>query len=253
MNRRRFLTSSLAASAAGPLSLTVANPGTAIAAPQAEPGVGILVVDTERATARVDERIYGHFLEHINHSVEDGLFAEQIQGWGFEGEDFKTFWEPFADRGKAEIEETIFRGSAKSVRLEVDGGHAGIRQGRIFIDAGQKYDGSVWSKRESGASQLTFRVIDSQGRDIASVPLALRDSTDWQEAHYAFNSSVRDTQAKVEITANGKGSLLVDFVSLMRADVRRNGMLRPDLIESLKDLAPPFIRWPGGSFASTYR
>lgn len=104
MNRRRFLTSSLAASAAVPLSLTVANPGTAIAAPQAEPGVGILVVGTERATAPVDERIYGHFLEHINHSVEDGLFAEQIQGWGFEGEDFKSFWESFADRGKAEIE-----------------------------------------------------------------------------------------------------------------------------------------------------
>ena len=255
MNRRRFLTSSLAASAAGPLSLTVANSSTALGAPQAGAGrgLGILVVDTERATAPVDERIYGHFLEHINHSVEDGLFAEQIQGWGFEGEDFKTFWEPFADRGKAEIEKTIFRGSAKSVRLDVDGGHAGIRQGRIFIDAGQSYDGSVWSKRESGASQLTFRVIDSQGRDIASIPLALRDSTDWQEAHYAFNSSVRDTQAKVEITASGKGSLLVDFVSLMRADVRRDGMLRPDLLKSLQALAPPFIRWPGGSFASTYK
>jgi len=255
MNRRRFLTTSLAVSAAGPLSLTVANPGTAIAAPQAaaESGVGILVVDTERATAPVDERIYGHFLEHINHSVEDGLFAEQIQGWGFEGEDFKTFWEHFANRGKAEIEETVFRGSAKSVRLEVDDGQAGIRQGRIFVDSGQTYDGSVWAKRESGASQLTFRVIDSQGRDIASIPLALTDSTDWQEANYAFNSSVRDTQAKVEIVASGRGSLLVDFVSLMRADVRRNGMLRPDLLDSLKDLAPPFIRWPGGSFASTYK
>src|SRR6185436_5094152 len=132
MNRRSFLTTSLAASAAGPLSLTLANPRTVIAAPQAaaDPGVGILVVDTDRVAPLVDERIYGHFLEHINHSVEDGLFAEQIQGWGFEGEDFKTFWEPFGDRGKAVIEETAFEKSTKSVRLEVDGGHAGIRQGR---------------------------------------------------------------------------------------------------------------------------
>ena len=34
----------------------------------------------------IDKQIYGHFLEHINHSVEDGLFAEQIQGCGFERE-----------------------------------------------------------------------------------------------------------------------------------------------------------------------
>ena len=26
--------------------------------------------------ASIDQRIYGHFLEHINHSVEDGLFVE---------------------------------------------------------------------------------------------------------------------------------------------------------------------------------
>ena len=40
---------------------------------------------------------------------------------------------------------------------------------------------------------------------------------------------------------------------MMRADVRRDGMLRPDLLQALRDLAPPFIRWPGGSFASTYK
>jgi alpha-N-arabinofuranosidase len=30
-------------------------------------------------------------------------------------------------------------------------------------------------------------------------------------------------------------------------------MLRPDLLEAVRGLAPPFIRWPGGSFASTYK
>jgi alpha-N-arabinofuranosidase len=30
-------------------------------------------------------------------------------------------------------------------------------------------------------------------------------------------------------------------------------MLRPDLLEALRGLAPAFIRWPGGSFASTYK
>ena len=30
-------------------------------------------------------------------------------------------------------------------------------------------------------------------------------------------------------------------------------MLRPDLLAALRGLAPAFIRWPGGSFASTYK
>ena len=40
---------------------------------------------------------------------------------------------------------------------------------------------------------------------------------------------------------------------MMRSDARRDGMLRPDLLQALSDLRPSFIRWPGGSFASTYK
>jgi alpha-N-arabinofuranosidase len=253
MNRRSFLIGSIAAGAAGPLSIAVSSPHVLSAAPAAGPqGVAVLLVDTERVTGSIDERIYGHFLEHINHSVVDGLFAEQIRGCGFEGEDFKTYWEPFADRGRVEIAEVEFNNGKKSVRLHAGDGRAGIRQGRLYVDAGREYDGSLWVKREDGSPQLTLRVVSSQGKPIASAPLGLSGS-DWQEIRFAFTSAVRDTQALVEIAATGIGSLLLDFVSMMRADVRRGGMLRPDLLQALRDLAPPFIRWPGGSFASTYR
>src|SRR5262245_55429853 len=52
------------------------------------PGVAVLLVDTDRVLGTVEESIYGQFLEHINHSDEDGLFAEQIRGRGFEGKNF---------------------------------------------------------------------------------------------------------------------------------------------------------------------
>ena len=51
-------------------------------------GVAILQVDTDRQIGTTDKKIYGQFLEHINHSVVDGLYAEQIRGQGFEGNDF---------------------------------------------------------------------------------------------------------------------------------------------------------------------
>ena len=116
MNRRTFLLAPVAvAAAAAPRQSGVESAretpreAPAAAAPADTPGVAILLVDTDRVIAPIDRRIYGHFLEHINHSVEDGLFAEQIQGCGFEGEDFATYWKPFSERGRVELAEVDFK------------------------------------------------------------------------------------------------------------------------------------------------
>ena len=240
--------------AAAPLPRPIAStPLLSSAAPSGrDTRVAVLLVDTEIEMAPIDKRIYGQFLEHINHSVEDGLFGEQIRGAGFEGEDFKSYWESFSDRGRVDLADVEFQNGKKSVRLSVENGSAGIRQGRLFLDTGYKYDGSLWVKRDEGSPQLTLRAQTSQGSPIASLPLALTGSG-WQEVPYSFTSPVRDTQASIEVAATGHGTLLLDFLSMMRADVRRDGMLRPDLLQALRDLRPSFIRWPGGSFASTYK
>ena len=251
MNRRSFLTQSLGLTAGVPLSIAVSTSLVPNSARAEESRVAVLLVDTDRVAIPIDERIYGHFLEHINHSVE-GLFAEQIQGCGFEGEDFKTYWKPFSERGSVEVIEAEFKNGKKSVRLHSDGGRAGIRQKRILIEAGHKYDGSLWVKHEHGSPRLTLRIVSSKGDQIASAPLALT-GLGWQEAGYSITSPTRDTHAWIEIEASGDGTLLLDHISMMRADLRREGMLRPDLVQALRDLAPPFVRWPGGSFASTYK
>jgi alpha-N-arabinofuranosidase len=216
------------------------------------PGAAVLLVDTDRVMGRIDERIYGQFLEHINHSVVDGLYAEQVRGQGFEGDDFATCWEAFGDKGGAvEIAEVAFARGHRSARLLPGGGNAGVRQRRLYLEDGRDYDGSLWVKPERGRPQLALRVVRSNGDPIASVPLEYAGS-EWQEVSYSFSSPVRDTQATLEVVASGTGTLLLDRVSLMRADVRASGMLRPDLVDALRALAPPFVRWPGGSFASTY-
>lgn len=253
MKRRDFIKEAMAASAVafhGPTIWGLSadyNPGQ-----QADPMVTVLLVDADRATTPIDQRIYGQFLEHINHSVEDGLFAEQIRGAGFEGKDFETYWEAKKDGGDVEVAEVDFKNGTKSIRLKVEGGSAEIRQGRLFLEENVKYDGSLWLKREVGSPKLAVSIKRSNGEPIASIQLAKAES-EWHEVPFAFTSTVRDTQARIEITASGRGSVLVDFVSMMRSDARKNGMLRPDLLEALVDLKPAFIRWPGGSFASTYK
>ncbi len=250
MNRRHFVRNTIAATTALPLSAWSQTPLAALGGQT--PGIAVLLVDTDRSAAIIDRNIYGQFLEHINHSVEDGLFAEQIRGAGFEGSDFKTYWQPMSERGSVELADVEFQNGKKVLRLRADGGQASVKQGRIFLEQGMQYEGSLWVKRESGSAHLTLRMLGANAAQIASISLPV-SGAQWQEVPFSFTSSVRDTQASIEISASGQGSLLIDFVSMMRADVRRNGMFRPDLYRAFDDLKPSFVRWPGGSFASTYK
>ena len=104
------------------------------ASAQTASGVAILQVDTDRRLGTIDRKIYGQFLEHINHSVVDGLFAEQIRGAGFEGKDFETYWRSFGPPGAVRIEEVPFERGAKSVRLIGSRQPAGIRQERVALE-----------------------------------------------------------------------------------------------------------------------
>ncbi|HEY9125498.1 MAG TPA: alpha-N-arabinofuranosidase, partial [Acidobacteriaceae bacterium] len=240
MNRRQFVRTSLVAAAAGSLGATESPLMALERESSGKPQVTVLLIDTDRVSKPINERIYGQFLEHINHSIEDGLFAEQIRGAGFEGEDFKRYWQPFADQGTVELAEVAFHNGKCCVRLHLAGGHAGIRQGRIFLEKNVEYDGWMWAKFESGSPDLELRITGPKGDRIASLPLKIT-GRDWQEIPFRFTSPGREEQANIEIAASGKGVLLVDFVSLMRAEARRDEKLRPDLLQSLQDLQPTFI------------
>jgi alpha-N-arabinofuranosidase len=233
------------------VAVAAATLALAMGAAQAPRGVAILQVDTDRRIGAIDPKIYGQFLEHINHSVEDGLFAEQIRGSGFEGRDFETYWTAFGPADAVHVVETAFERGSKSVRVTGGREAAGIRQGRVYLEAGRTYDGSAWIKVEHGAPRMALRVLTADGSVVAAVPLPARGS-EWREIPFSFTSAKTDRDATIEIAASS-GVVLLDFVSLMRADARKSGMLRPDLLEALRGLAPAFIRWPGGSFASTYK
>src|SRR5579871_1941926 len=223
-----------------------------VAADQPPPsGVAVLQVDVDRRMSAIDPHIYGQFLEHINHAVVDGLYAEQVRGAGFEGTDFTTYWTTFGSPGAVTIADVPFERGVKSLRIAADRQPAGVRQDRVFLESGRDYDGSVWIKPESGAPRAVLRIVASDGTVVATRPLTASGSG-WQEAPFAFSCPRTDRNATLELSAAG-GTVLLDFVSLMRADVRRSGMLRPDLLDALRGLGPTFIRWPGGSFASTYK
>ena len=154
------------------------------------PGVAVLLVDTDRNAGKVEAGIYGQFLEHINHSVE-GLFAEQIQGRGFEGKDFETYWKPFAENGSASIANVKFEHGEKSLRLQAASGSVVVRQSGIYLQQGFDYNGSVWLKPETGALQIKLLAKDSGGNLLATSPLRT-SGTNWQEVAFSFSNSRTD-------------------------------------------------------------
>ena len=217
-----------------------------------KPGVAVLLVDTDRSMGKISKNVYGQFLEHINHSVVDGLYAEQVRGQGFEGKDFEDYWDTFSEDGNVNIEDVNFKNGEKSVRIKVNNGTAGIRQGRFYIKNGCRYNGSMWLKPEEGSVSVSLKIKGSEGKNITEKTLET-SGNDWQEVPYSFTADTTDTMASIQISATGNGSVLFDYISMMLEDARENGMLRPDLFKALDDLKPAFIRWPGGSYASVYK
>src|SRR5690349_16314591 len=149
-------------------AILLTGASTALTASGADPGVAVLLIDTDRVAGTIDERIYGHFLEHINHSVVDGLYAEQVRGQGFEGKDFADYWKPVGEPSAASLVEEHFEQGTRSVRLAVNGGTGGIRQDRFYLEAGQKYDGAVWLKPEQAALAVRLRILSSSGRELVN-------------------------------------------------------------------------------------
>ncbi len=215
-------------------------------------GAAILLVDTDRRLSKIDKNIYGQFLEHINHSVIDGLYAEQVQGQGFEGKDFETHWNKIEENGKVILVDSPFQKGTKSIRLTPANGTAGIAQKRFYVKKDSLYNGSLWIKPEDSSPNITLRLVNTGNKEIAKAKLAY-GTTGWQEVPFSLRPTSTDTAAILEIVATGTGSVFLDFISLMPASARKNGKFRPDLFESFKALKPTFIRWPGGSFASTYK
>ena len=167
----RLLPGSLRLVSVTGLAVWLACGFAATAASAADSGVAVLLVDTDRVAGTIDERIYGHFLEEINHSVVDGLYAEQVRGQGFEGKDFADYWTPFGKSGEATLVATKFERGEHSVRLAARAGTAGIRQGRLYVEAGQTYDGSLWLDPERGTLAVSLRIVSATGRELAKRPL----------------------------------------------------------------------------------
>ena len=126
----------------------------------------------------------------------------------------------------------------------------GLSQQPLNIVQAHKYHGVAWM-RADGKANVRVVLLAQDGTTLAAAE-PKPGKGEWRECKFALAPNASDAGATLSITARGTGTLFIDMVSLMRDDSLKTGC-RADLLEAVRGLKPPIIRWPGGCFASIFR
>ena len=240
----RFLAAVLVA-----VPLVVASP--AAAAPAYTITVGAAADGPE-----INDRMYGVFFEDINSAADGGLYAELVRNRSFEFRPVDnpaytalTGWSASGTVAVAEDEGRMNERNRTYLRLSPGPGVTNDGYyGGIAVDAGSRYDFSVWAR---GEASLAVTLHDATGRALARpLSIAARGDT-WTQYTGTFRATAGSDAGR--LTVSTTGAVGVDMVSLFPRDTfrgRPNG-LRRDLAQKIAALHPGFVRFPGGCLVNT--
>lgn len=202
----------------------------------------------------ISPELFGIFFEDINYSADGGLYAELVQNRDFEyNRNDRGEWNPMTawkveGEGvdvKINTENPIHKNNSHYATLtttKVGGKLVNTGWDGIAVNAGEKYNLSIFTK---GSGKIKVSLMDGD-KAIASTTISA--SKDWKMSKASLTASSTAKNAILSIEPLQTGELSVDFVSLFPKDTfkgRANG-LRKDLAQTLADLKPQFIRFPGG-------
>jgi len=215
---------------------------------------------------KISDHLFGIFFEDLNYAADGGLYAELIQNRSFEyspadrkGWNPLTAWEYTTDGfgyGTISIETTtpLNGNNPHYVVLNVeDEGQQGVGLTNsgfdgIVIRSGEKYDFSAFIRPLSGQSiPFEIKLQNSKG-DICGKAIFATDSNEWKKYTATISATQSNDSCHFVILAKGKGKFAMDEVSLFPQKTfkgRTNG-LRADLAQTIADLKPKFMRFPGG-------
>lgn len=230
-----------------------------------------ITVQANQPGIQVPATLHGLFFEDINYGADGGLYAELVQNRSFEHREALYAWSQItrgAAEGKIAISnETPLNATNPSfLHLQVSkpgDGVGAVNSGfdGIALRQGDTYLCSVYARRTAGKkATLKIQLEDASGRILATERLT-GIGTAWQKYEFKLKSAATEPKARLVVLATELGSVDVDMVSLFPEKTfksRRNG-LRADLAQSLANVKPGFLRFPGGcivegkDFGNMYR
>lgn len=214
-------------------------------------------VDAAHPGHAISPTLWGIFFEDINMSTDGGIYPELVRNLSFEDADRPDNWAFAAVGGGSEaaVITADVHGqptplnpfNRKSLRVKVGGGFTlqnGGYWGMNFV-AGDGYTLKFAARGEKFDGKLTAKLLSSTGEVLASGEISDIGNR-WNYHTLELTPSATDPKGKLEISGDGGGVLFLDMVSLMPKKTWKDHGLRTDLAESLDDLHPAFVRFPGG-------
>lgn len=214
----------------------------------------------------ISDQLIGIFFEDINYAADGGLYAELVQNRDFEyspkdgsrqGWDSGYAWSLIGGKGNLRIGTTnpihennphyaILEVAQSGVSLQNDGFDG------IVLKKGEKYDFSCFARVEEGGKggKVTVCLTDQNGKEVGTASVKVT-STEWKEVRAVLTATTDVRSAKLNLRPSVADIYHFDLVSLFPQATfkgRKNG-LRADLAQTLADLQPRFVRFPGGCVA----
>ena len=216
----------------------------------------------------ISDHLIGIFFEDINYGADGGLYAELVQNRDFEytpTDNSRKEWnsgyawsvvsgkdiDPVTIGTEMPIHENnphyaILHVPSSGVRL-LNTGFDGI-----VLKKGERYDFSCFARTGQGGKggKVVVSLIDKEDREVASATVKV-SSKNWKKCKAVLTAEADVEDARLCIAPSAGGTYHFDMVSLFPQNTfkgRKNG-LRADLAQTLADLHPRFVRFPGGCVA----
>ena len=210
----------------------------------------------------ISDKLIGIFFEDINYGADGGLYAELIQNRDFEYSlnDRQEWNSTYAwtlkgegTRMAVETAEPLHANNPHYVVLETKTpGASLINSGfdGIVVRKGEKYDFSVFARTPGKSGKIRVSLQDGKGNELASEVVTVA-SRNWKKQTAVLIPQADADDAVLVLSPQKQGKYVLDMISLFPQHTfkgRKNG-LRADLAQTLADLHPRFVRFPGGCVA----
>ncbi|MET3878128.1 alpha-L-arabinofuranosidase C-terminal domain-containing protein [Chitinophaga sp. OAE865] len=229
-------------------------------------GAQQVFAQTKQGGKPISPDLFGIFFEDISYAADGGLYAELIQNRSFEYTPADRYgWNPFTaweyvTKGfgygaiSVESQSPIHPNNPHYALLTIEEpGQEGIGLQNngfdgIAIKKGEQYNFSVFTRLLSATPiPLSVQLRSRKGEVYGKVSLSA-DAREWEKGSGVITAAATDDSAVLVITAKARGRLGIDMVSLFPVKTfhgHANG-LRADLGQTIADLKPRFMRFPGG-------
>ncbi len=205
----------------------------------------------------ISDKLIGIFFEDISYAADGGLYAEMVQNRDFEYTsadrrewNAATAWRTSSADGQLDIRTDAPLSTANPH-------YAVLTQDTLYnsgwdgmtVTAGADYLFSIRVRNIGGkAKKMTVALMDGN-KTIATAKLKTKGKDGvWNTYEAVLTPTASADKAQLALVPEKKNEVAVDMISLFPKETfkgRRNG-LRKDLAETLANLKPKFVRFPGG-------